>query len=357
MAKKRICLDPGHAGSKYNAGAVSGYYESAIVWKLTMLEKEYLETMGIEVVLTRASMADDPDLYTRGMTAKGCDLFVSNHTDACSTPSVDRVSGIYLVSRNDTEIDNASKTFAGKLASTVKSVMGVSSYKTFSKLSDVDKDGNGKLDDNYYGVLNGAFFAGVPGIILEHSFHTNPATCKWLINESNLKKLAKACAECMADFVGVDEKIKMEPEVSTINASYVKKGYTVSIKKGATYYNGKDVPDWVEKKQWIVSSVSGDRVVLGKSVDGKNSISSPINVKYLTVVKTTSTAKTVVKGCVVSIKKGATYYNGKDVPDWVKNKTWIVSEVNGSRAVLGKSVDGKNSINSPIDVKYLTVKS
>ena len=354
MAKKRICLDPGHGGSKYNAGAVSGYYESAIVWKLTMLEKTYLEQMGIEVILTRTSIDDDPDLFTRGMTAKGCDLFVSNHTDACSTPSVDRVSGIYLVNRGDTEIDNVSKTFAAKLASVVKSTMGVSSYKTFSKLSDVDKDGNGKLDDNYYGVLNGAFFAGVPGIILEHSFHTCAKTCKWLMNESNLKKLAKACAECMANFVGVDEKIKMEEEVNTVNASYVKKGYVVSIKKGATYYNGKDIPSWVEKKQWIVSDVSGDRVVIDESADGKNSINSPINVKYINVVRATSS---IEKGSVVSIKKGATYYNGKDIPSWVENKQWIVSEVNGDRAVIDKSADGKNSINSPISTKYLTVKS
>ena len=43
MGKKRICLDPGHYGEKYNAGVVSGYYESATVWKLTQYEKEYLE--------------------------------------------------------------------------------------------------------------------------------------------------------------------------------------------------------------------------------------------------------------------------------------------------------------------------
>lgn len=357
MAKKRICLDPGHSGTKYNAGAVSGYYESAIVWKLTMFEKEHLEKLGVEVVLTRTNINDDPDLFTRGMTAKGCDLFVSNHTDACGTPSVDRVSGIYLVGRNDTEIDNTSKTFAGKLASVVKQTMGVSSYRTFSKLSDRDKDGNGKLDDNYYGVLNGAFFAGVPGVILEHSFHTCAKTCKWLMKESNLKKLAKACAECMADFVGVDKEIKMEEEVSTTNASFVKKGYVVSIKKGATYYSGKDVPSWVEKKQWIVKDVDGNRVVIDKSVDGKNAINSPIDAKFLTVVKATSSAsKTVKKGSIVTIKKGATYYNGVDVPSWVENKQWIVSDVSGNKAIIDKSVDGENSINSPINVKFLTVK-
>ena len=44
MGKKRICLDPGHYGEKYNAGVVSGYYESATVWKLTQYENCLLYT-------------------------------------------------------------------------------------------------------------------------------------------------------------------------------------------------------------------------------------------------------------------------------------------------------------------------
>lgn len=60
------------------------------------------------------------------------------------------------------------------------------------------------------------------------------------------------------------------------------------------------------------------------------------------------------KGDIVSIASNATYYNGKRIPSWVKKKKWIVSQVNGDRAVINKSADGKNAINSPINVKYLT---
>lgn len=208
MSKKRICLDPGHYGLKYNKGAVSGYYESAIVWKLTMLEKEFLEKMGIEVVLTRTDVNKDLEVGERGKLAKGCDLFVSNHTNACDTPSVNRVSVIYYVDRADTSADNKSKEFAGKLALTIKKAMGLKEYKTYSRLSSNDRDKNGKKDDNYYGVLNGAFSVRVPAVIAEHSFHTNPETCKWLMNDDNLEKLAKACAECMAEFLGVDTDVK-----------------------------------------------------------------------------------------------------------------------------------------------------
>jgi N-acetylmuramoyl-L-alanine amidase len=207
MSKKRICLDPGHFGSKFNPGAVSGYYESAIVWKLTMLEKEILEKMGYEVVLTRNNINDDPDLVTRGQKAKGCALFVSNHTNAVNNaPEVNRVVVIHLLDRKDTTIDDKSKEFAIKFANTITNAMGINQSQVYSLMSDNDRDGNGIKDDNYYGVLHGGFLAGVPSIIAEHSFHTNPNTCKWLMNDSNLRKLAEACAKCMAEFVGAAEE-------------------------------------------------------------------------------------------------------------------------------------------------------
>ena len=66
----------------------------------------------------------------------------------------------------------------------------------------------------------------------------------------------------------------------------IKKGDIVSIAKNATYYSGKDVPDWVVAKTWIVAETPvGDRVVINKSVDGKHAINSPVHAKFLTVVK------------------------------------------------------------------------
>ena len=76
------------------------------------------------------------------------------------------------------------------------------------------------------------------------------------------------------------------------------------------------------------------------------------NAEGKTATKTTSKIK---KNDLVKLSSKATYYNGKAVPVWVKNLNWRVTEVIGNRAVLGKSEDGKNSINSPVDVKYLTV--
>ena len=67
------------------------------------------------------------------------------------------------------------------------------------------------------------------------------------------------------------------------------------------------------------------------------------------------TTSAIKKGDLVSIKKGAKYYNGKSVPSWVASAKWYVASVSGDRAVIDKSEDGKFNINSPIDIKYLVV--
>ena len=78
---------------------------------------------------------------------------------------------------------------------------------------------------------------------------------------------------------------EIEVETKPVVPAGIKKGDVVSIAKDAKYYGGaKDIPNWVIAKQWIVASVSGNRVVVNKSVDGKNAINSPIDAKYLTVV-------------------------------------------------------------------------
>lgn len=60
-------------------------------------------------------------------------------------------------------------------------------------------------------------------------------------------------------------------------------------------------------------------------------------------------------GDLVKIADNAVYYSGKSVPGWVKDKHWYVVEVEGDRAVIDDSEDGKNAINSAINTKYLTV--
>lgn len=209
MAKK-VCLDAGHYGKYNRCPNNASYYESEIMWKLHLLQKKYLEEYGIEVIVTRADQTKDLALTTRGQKAKGCDLFISNHTNAVGggmNDSIDYVIAYHLTNDNSTNCDDISKDFAQKIAKVVADTMGATQgSRIASRLSDTDRNGDGVMNDNYYAVLNGARSVEVPGIIMEHSFHTNSKVVNWLLSDSNLDKLAKAEAKCIADYLGVEKK-------------------------------------------------------------------------------------------------------------------------------------------------------
>ena len=66
-------------------------------------------------------------------------------------------------------------------------------------------------------------------------------------------------------------------------------------------------------------------------------------------------ASAIKDGDTVKLADSATYYDGKPIPAWIKSQNWIVKSVKGDRAVIDKNVSGSNSINSPVNTKYLTV--
>ncbi len=211
----KICIDAGHFGKYNRSNVYPSYYESEMAWKLHLLLKKELEEYGFEITLTREYLKDiDLPLDQRGMKSKGCDLFISLHSNACGDESVDRAVVIPYQDVNWTSIDDTSRAIAEKLGACVKDVMGLSGYQVYPRKAGNDRDGNGKLDDEYYGVLYGARKAGTPGVIVEHGFHTNTKCAKWLSDDSNLEKLAKAEAEVIADYFGVKKEITTDNEPS-----------------------------------------------------------------------------------------------------------------------------------------------
>lgn len=196
----KVCLDAGHYGN-YNAGAVKGYYESVRMWKLTELLAKELTARGIVVIKTRSNQATDLALTSRGRKAKGCDLFLSMHSNAAGAESVDYPVAYVPLNGTGTAIGQ-------KLADIVADVMG-----TVQKGRTATRKGSGGAD--YYGVIRGAVSVGVPGVILEHSFHTNRKAAAWLMNEDNLAKLAKAEADCIAAWLEGTAK----PSVQTLQVA------------------------------------------------------------------------------------------------------------------------------------------
>ena len=192
----RICLDAGHYG-KYNQSPVNpAYWESEFTWKFHLLLKSELEHRGFEVTTTRSDQTKDLDVCKRGQLAKGCDLFLSIHSNACADQSADYPLACCCVNRQ-------ADVLGHELAESVGKVMATS-----GKARIWWRTGNGGAD--YYGVLRGAASVGVPGILLEHSFHTNRRATEWLMNDENLRRMAAA----EADVIAAHFDVKKEPETS-----------------------------------------------------------------------------------------------------------------------------------------------
>ncbi len=65
----------------------------------------------------------------------------------------------------------------------------------------------------------------------------------------------------------------------------IREGDIVTLAPDTVYYTGKVMPDWVKDEQWIVKSVNSDRVVINVNESGTRAINSPVNAKYVTVVR------------------------------------------------------------------------
>jgi N-acetylmuramoyl-L-alanine amidase len=210
MSKIKICLDAGHYGKYNRSPVVNEYYESDRVWKLHLLQKKYLEEYGIEVILTRENQDSDLGLTTRGKKAKGCNLFVSNHSNAVGSGVNEDIDYpiVYV------PLNGKADAIGEKLAACVESTMG-----TKQKGRIATRKGN---NGDYYGVIRGAVSVGVPGIIIEHSFHTQTRATEWLMDDKNLDKLAKAEADVIAKHFGAEKT--NQKEMVEVKVSVLKKG-------------------------------------------------------------------------------------------------------------------------------------
>ncbi len=189
MAKK-VCLDAGHYGDYNRSPAVKEYYESHMNWKLQGYLKQELERRGIQVITTRTDPQKDLPLVDRGRMSQGCDLFLSLHSNAAGNGVYENTD--YVVAH--VQLDGKGDALGLTLARVVAGAMGTKQAPRIAK-----RQGS---SGEYYGVLRGAAQAGTLGIILEHSFHTQTKATRWLLQEENLKTLAREEAEAIAAWLG-----------------------------------------------------------------------------------------------------------------------------------------------------------
>lgn len=198
MQSFKICLDAGHSGRYNQSPCNKAYYESEMSWKLHLLLKARLEDYGFEVVQTRCSQSDELSVFKRGEMAKGCDLFISLHSNAYPNGKVNEQTDYPIVYA---PISGKGDEIGARLSDCIAKTMGT---KQAGKCT-AKKGTNG----DYYGVIRGASSVGTIGLLIEHSFHTNTRSTNWLLNDDNLNTLAEAEARVIAEHFGLNLQKKL----------------------------------------------------------------------------------------------------------------------------------------------------
>ena len=185
LSGKVIVIDPGHGGSaatdSYRQGP-TGEREEWIDLRVSILLKRLLEEKGAKVLLTRSEDVTFPLAARSSMAVdNNADFFVSIHHNATADPSVN-FPIIYfhgLASENQASVE-----FSRRLAKNLRKYM----YKAKTHVSIVSDftifSGAGAS------VLRGTY--GIPGVLAEASFFTNPA------EESRLKEREHNLGEAVA---------------------------------------------------------------------------------------------------------------------------------------------------------------
>ena len=237
-----ICIDPGHFQTKNAIEGEDGYgySESMAVLKLGLALRDSLKkNYGISSVLTRTTESITIDGFTdknldgghislRGDMAgrSGADLFISLHTNSNNShangyPTNSQPVTInkpliilnLLAKENEMCINIANKI--GENLSVVNFNEGLAKSKEFDSVKKgslsewtVAKNDsitiNGSVyyrmgeNGDYYGVLRGANVAGVPGMIVEHGFHSVPEVRKKAMQSDLINKWVDADAKAIA---------------------------------------------------------------------------------------------------------------------------------------------------------------
>lgn len=180
---KKIMIDPGHGGEDPGALGWNEEREKDFAWRYALTLKWLLERMGYITGLTRWGDVSVP-LGWRGQMAGGYDVFISLHFNAGS----DTAEGAEVWFHDESR---RGKLLAMWVDAELRKV-----GKSRGTKKDVSRFGNG------FCVLRVAEGKGVPAILVEVDFITNPRVAERLSADKERVKRMRAVAN------GIDKFLK-----------------------------------------------------------------------------------------------------------------------------------------------------
>ncbi len=273
-----VILDPGHGG--YDVGAVAGgIREKDVNWKIATRVKEILDAEPEITGILSRSENECPELAERAQVAKnnGADLLVSFHINS-STNS--RVSGseVYITANtNSTRFYQASNTLGQAVLANLASV-GVPShiYRPIIKYTEENRYYSDGFLADWYGIIREPMYYGIPGMIIEHCYISNPYDRANYLNDAKINQMAEAEAKAI---IANKELFRINREDNSTNSEITK----LEVNSTKTNLTGEAIiVDWINGMQSVPSGMPSIKLV---STDGKSTID-----------------------CYVGQKSGNTYY-------------------------------------------------
>ena len=273
---KIICIDPGHGGTaktdNYRVGP-TGEREEWINLRVGLALKQLLESKGAAVVMTREKDINVP-LSDRAKIAleHNADVFVSIHHNATADPEVN----FPIVYFHGNASENRAGVLLGRLLVKSLSKELYDNQNPASLVSDLvifPGGGTAVLRETY----------GIPAVLAEASFFTNPDEEQRLKNREYNQKEAKAYLEALEIFFSekrppiydlnsrvkvkpfqvLQEADRMKPEARKWKADFVagyrlySKGDAVSLQKALNLFteSARSFPDsWLSRQNHVYRS-------------------------------------------------------------------------------------------------------
>lgn len=206
---RRVVIDPGHGGKDPGCvGDQNKLQEKKVVLDVALRLKALLESLGLEVIMTR-----ETDIYlppeTRTLIAnqKQADLFISVHANASRNRKLSGVETFYLnLSQDPTVVETAARENAtstkniGQMREIIKKILENTKIPESLELAQtIQKNLVHTLSQKYgevhdLGVKGGPFWvligAEVPSVLVEISFLSNPAEEEKLRDPQYLERIA-----------------------------------------------------------------------------------------------------------------------------------------------------------------------
>ena len=192
-----IVVDAGH-GSIDGGAYQNGVKEDVVNWQLALALKAELQTYwGVEVYLTRGSSEWNSNTGRgRFGVAVNADFAVSLHNNSNGTASV---NGIEVYGTLNPSYSAVTSSIGNAICNNVSAVgLKNRGYKTRPASSNSNRD--------FYTFIDEGVRAGIPSMIIEHAFLSNPSDAAFISNAENQKKVSTATATAIAKYFGLEKR-------------------------------------------------------------------------------------------------------------------------------------------------------